>query len=217
MDYNSEREPVILREYGRNMQNLINHLRTIKDKNRRTELAHQMIQIMRMINPSKETAENYQRAWDQLFVMAGFDLDIDAPFEKPTPEATHMTPGVLPYPQSELRYRHFGKNLERMIEAALALPDPNTQRESFLYIARLMKTFYSPWAKELSHRAIADTLFELTNGKINLRDDLAENPGLIGATFSNHVSAAQRDSHNQFGEKNRRKKKYRHFDKKHKK
>jgi hypothetical protein len=187
MQYNSNREPVLLKEYGRNIQNLVNYLKEVTDKDRRNELANQIVHIMRIINPSKDSLENQQRVWDQLFVMSGFELEVDAPFEKPKPEELSKAPDPLPYPKGTPKYKHFGRNLERTIAVACEIQDENQRKEAALYIAKMMKTFYNAWIKDLSSQSIAEIMFELSKGKLNLINEISQNPGLLSQSAPTHA------------------------------
>ncbi len=206
MQYDTQREPVILKEYGRNIQNLINHLKTITDKKQRNELASQLVHIMRLINPVRDSAENQQRAWDQLFMMAGYDIDIDSPFEVPKPEELAQKPKPLPYPHGSPKYKHFGRNLERMIASTCKISDESLRKDTTLYIAKTMKTFYSSWIKDLSSSAIADTIFDLSKGTLDIRAEVSENPNLLGsASFGVPYPATESENRNR--RKKRRKNK----------
>ena len=117
LEYNTQREPIILKEYGRNVQKIIEYLRTIPDKNKRTELAYTLLELIKQLAPvAKEAFENPQRMWDDLYIIADFNLDVNSPFPVPDREIVFKKPMRMQYPQSDVRYKHYGKNIERLVK-----------------------------------------------------------------------------------------------------
>ena len=141
-DYNTIRPALILKEYGRNMQMLIEYIKTIDDKEKRSESAHVLIELMKLINPNaKDTQENSQKLWDDLFIMSDFDLDIDSPFPMPEKEILNKKPERLGYKGTEIRFKHYGRNIQLLIEKAIELEDPEERDAAIIHIGRLMKSF----------------------------------------------------------------------------
>jgi hypothetical protein len=143
------RPPLILKEYGRNMQKLVAYINSIEDKEKRSESAQVLIELMKLINPSvKETLETSQKLWDDLVIMADFDIDIDSPFPTPDRDILVKKPQRLGYKTSEVRFKHYGRNIELLIKKAIDLEDPEEQEAAIIHIGRLMKGFQTTWNRE---------------------------------------------------------------------
>ena len=169
-EYNTQREGIILKEYGRNVQKLVNYIRTIPDKDKRTQMATTLIELIKQLAPVvKEPHENPQRMWDDLYIIADFNLDIDNPFTTPDRTILFKKPRKMEYPQSEVRFKHYGKNVERLIKEAIKKEDTKEREEAAIYLGKLMKTFYSNWNKEtLDDSVIVKDLKVLSQGKLIL-------------------------------------------------
>ena len=126
LEYNTQRNHLTLREYGRNVQNLVAYIKTVDDKEKRNKYASLLVDLMKMINPefNKDATEYTQKVWDDLFIISKFDLDVDSPF--PVPEVTILDrkPDRMKYSSNAIRFRHYGKNIEILIKNAIALEDP---------------------------------------------------------------------------------------------
>jgi len=168
MDYNTGRGPLQMREYGRHVQKMVDYIMTIDNKEQRQRNAEAIIELMSILNPQLKTVEDYRhKLWDHLFVMSEFKLDVESPYGKPTPEAYHAKPDPLPYPKSRLKYNHLGKNLERLINKAMAETDAEKKSGFAHTIAHYMKLAYSTWHKELVHDdGIRQELDAITHGEL---------------------------------------------------
>src|SRR5690349_1463436 len=112
-EYNTQRPHIILKEYGRNVQKLVEYIRNTPEKAKRTELAATLIELIKQLNPSiKEQGDDTQRLWDDFYIIADFNLDVDSPFPVPSPEVIFRKPDRVEYPQSNIRFKHYGKNIE---------------------------------------------------------------------------------------------------------
>jgi len=180
-EYNSQREAIILKEYGRNVQKLVNYIRTIPDKEKRTQMATTLIELIKQLAPvAKEAQENPQRMWDDLYIMANFNLDVNNPFSTPDRSILQKKPRKMEYPQSEVRYKHYGKNIERLVQEALKKEDPQEREEATIYLGKLMKTFYSNWNKEtLDDSVIVKDIAILSKGKLTLNLDKVREDNLF--------------------------------------
>jgi len=148
-DYNSLRPNLILKEYGRNMQKLVAYLRSIPDIEKRTEYAYTLIELMKLLYPSvKETMESAQKLWDDLYIMSEFDLEINGPYPMPEKSILNKKPNRVPYRNTELRFKHYGRNVQLLIEQAVKLQDPEEKENAIIYIGRLMKGFQTAWNRE---------------------------------------------------------------------
>lgn len=180
-EYNTSREQIILKEYGRNVQKLVNYIRTVPDKEKRTQLATTLIELIKQLAPvAKEAQENPQRMWDDLYIMADFNLDVDNPFTTPDRTILFKKPRKMEYPQTEVRFRHYGKNIEKLVKEAIKKDDPKELEESAIYLGKLMKTFYSAWNKEtLDDSVIVKDLAILSQGKLKLSLDKVREDNLF--------------------------------------
>lgn len=149
-DYNTVRDHLTLREYGRNIQNLVQYLKTIEDPAERSKKAEVLIELMRQINPAiKDTPEIAQKLWDDMHIIAEFGLDVEGPFPKPTAELIHKKPEKVAYSTNEIVFKHFGRNIELLVDKAITLEDPEEQEAAILHIGKLMKTFFSSYNKDV--------------------------------------------------------------------
>ncbi|TAF65595.1 MAG: DUF4290 domain-containing protein [Cytophagales bacterium] len=168
--YNTDNENIILREYGRNIQMLVNHIKTIENKEKRTQQAYTLIELMRQLKPNTKdtsTADIYTRLWDDLFIIADFDLDIDSPFPPPIKEVLGQKPNNVPYSNNAIKFRHYGKNIEFLVKRATEVTEEETRFAVVVHVARLMKSFYTNWNKEtLENNTILEHLQELSRNKI---------------------------------------------------
>ncbi len=180
-EYNTSREHIILKEYGRNVQKLVNYIRTVPDKEKRTELAITLIELIKQLAPvAKEAQENPQRMWDDLYIMADFNLDVDNPFTTPDRTILFKKPRKMEYPQNDVRFRHYGKNIEKLVKEAVKKEDPQELEEAAIYLGKLMKTFYSAWNKEtLDDSVIVKDLAILSQGKLTLNLDRVREENLF--------------------------------------
>lgn len=169
-EYNTQRPQIILKEYGRNVQNLVEYIRSVPDKNKRTELATTLIELIKQLTPSlKDQPENPQRLWDDLYIIADFVLDINNPYPVPEREILFKKPMKVNYPQSKVRFKHYGKNIEKLVKEALKKEDPQEKEDAIIYLGKLMKTFYGNWNKEtLDDSVILNDIKIMSEGKLTL-------------------------------------------------
>jgi hypothetical protein len=168
MEYNTTRGALLMREYGRHVQKMVDYVLTVEDPEQRQRNAEGLIELMGFLNPSLKTFEDYRhKLWDHLFFMSDFQLEVNCPFEKPTRETYRLKPDPLPYPGQRIKYSHLGKNLEQVIEKALAETDPEKKSGFSHSIAHYMKLAYSTWHKELVHDdTIRQELTAITGGQL---------------------------------------------------
>lgn len=169
-EYNTERPHLILKEYGRNVQKLVDFIRNIPDKDKRTELAYTLIELIKQLTPTiKDQPENPQRVWDDLYIIADFNLDINAPYPVPERDILFKKPDRVDYPQSQVRFKHYGKNIEKLVKEALKKEDPQERQDAIIYLGKLMKTFYGNWNKEtLDDSVILKDIQEMSGGALDM-------------------------------------------------
>ena len=162
---------MIIPEYGRHIQKMINYASSRKTKDDRNKLAKAIISIMGNLQPHLRDVPDFQhKLWDQLFIMSDFKLDADSPFEKPSKEVLDARPDPLSYPQSYPKYRFYGNNIKIMIDEAVKW-DKGEMKEALIYtIANHMKKCFLNWNKDnVEDAVIFDHLLELSDGKIDIR------------------------------------------------
>ena len=157
-----------MREYGRHVQKMIEHLLAIEDPERRQRNAYAVIELMGFLNPHLKNVEDYKhKLWDHLFEISDFELEVEAPYPKPTREELRAKPDPVPYPTRSSKLAHLGSNLEGLIEKALQETDPEKKQGYANSIAYYMKLAYSNWHKEIVHDdAIQSELSEITDGQL---------------------------------------------------
>lgn len=193
-EYNSQRQHIILKEYGRNIQNLVEYIRSVPDKEKRTELAYTLIELIKLLNPTvRESAENPQRLWDDLMIIADFNLDVNNPFNPPDRDILSKRPKTVPYPQTNIRYKHYGKNIERLVQEAMKKEDPKEREELIVYLGRLMKTFYGNWNKEtLDDSVILKDIALMSGGKLTMSLDKVREENLFDPLYRERSNKPQR-------------------------
>ena len=169
IEYNTEREFLIIPEYGRHVQKMINHATSRETKEERNKLAKAIISVMGNMQPHlRDVADFQHKLWDQLFIMSDFALDIDCPYPLPSKEVFDQRPDKLKYPQNFPKYRFYGNNIKRMIDVAVNWEDGEMKKELIYVIANHMKKCFLNWNKDtVEDDVIFKHLNELSNGKIN--------------------------------------------------
>ncbi|RNC86495.1 MAG: DUF4290 domain-containing protein [Winogradskyella sp.] len=184
LEYNTEREHLIIPEYGRHLQKMINHAKTRETKEERNRLAKAIISVMGNLQPHLRDVPDFQhKLWDQLFIMADFDIDVDSPYDKPIKEVLQARPEPLKYPQNHPKYRFYGNNIKTMIDVAITWEDGEMKDALVYTIANHMKKCFLNWNKDtVEDSVIYDHLFELSEGKLNLKnstEDLSDSSSLL--------------------------------------
>lgn len=168
--YNSERPDILFKEYGRHVQSLVTHILKEENKENRTRKAYLVIELMRQLNPAlKDLPDAERKLWDHLHIMANFQLDVEAPYPAPNKEELFKAPEPLKYTQHNIKYKHYGKNIEQLIEKVKEVTDETERYHAAIQVARLMKTFYAEWNKEtIEDEVIVRHLKEMSGGLIQL-------------------------------------------------
>lgn len=184
IEYNTEREHLIIPEYGRHLQKMVSHLKTVENKEDRNKEANAIISVMGNLQPHLRDVPDFQhKLWDQLFIIAEFDLDVDSPYGKPSKELLEKRPDPLPYPQNFPKYRFYGNNIKTMIDVANTWDDGDLKDALIYTIANHMKKCFLNWNKDtVDDNVIFDHLYELSEGKINLKnadEDLSDATSLL--------------------------------------
>ena len=158
LEYNTERETLQMPEYGRNVLKMVEHLREIDDRQKRSEQARAIVGVMEILNPQVHQQENYeQKLWDHLYLIAGLDLDIDAPYPAPHPEILQAKPLPIPLKDKPVKATHYGRNIESIIDLIATEPEGDVKTAMIRSLAIYMRQQYLIWNKD----SVADeTIFQ---------------------------------------------------------
>ena len=202
MKYNTQEKTLPMPEYGRAVQKMVDHAITIEDRAERQRCANTIIAVMGNMFPQlRDVADFNHKLWDHLAVMADFKLDIDYPYELVAPETLHPTPQRLSYPKGGIRYRHYGRCIQEMIQKACGMPEGEERNELLRLIAAQMKKEYVLWNKEsVEDSKIIEDIREYSNGQICLSEEKL-NLGVYRAPV-------QQNKQNGKNQKKKNKKKY---------
>jgi len=173
-DYNSTRNKLILSEYGRNVQNMVKYIVALPTKEERNRYAQVVIDLMGFLNPHlRDVADFKHKLWDHLHIISDFQIDVDSPYPKPSMEAIHLKPEPLRYPHQRIKYKHYGKTIELMIEKAKAIDEPERKRHMVQAIANFMKMAYVQWNKDsVTDESILSDLNYLSGGALKLEENI---------------------------------------------
>ena len=173
MDYNTDRKKLPMPEYGRNIQNMVDHLFTIEEREKRNRSAQAVIDVMgNLYTYLRDVAEYKHKLWDHLAIMSDFKLDIDYPYEPPTPDILTEKPRRVPYNQMNIKLRHYGLITEKLIKVAVDM-EGEEQRILIEQIANQMKKLYMAWNKDsVEDEKIFIDLEELSDHKISVPRDI---------------------------------------------
>ena len=203
MEYNTQLKALTLPEYGRNVHNMVDYCRTVEDREDRTRCAHSIIDIMGNMFPHLRDVNDFKHIlWDHIAIMSNFELDIDYPYEVIKKEDLYSKPDPLPYSRPSMRYRHYGKTLQKMVSIALTIEDEKEKEQFITLIATHMKKSYIQWNKEVDDIKIFIDLFELSEGQIDLRGSKLKLPDMreLGQRSNN----ANNNNNNAGGRRKRR-------------
>lgn len=208
--YNTEKERLVKPEYGRSILEMVKSLKKIEDKEKRSEQAKAVIKAMELINYDVHKQENFDhKLWDDLFIIAGYELDIDAPYPVPTPEQALARPEVPSAERKPIRASQYGRNIESMIDLVAGMEDGDVKTAVIRSLAIYMRTQYLIWNKDsVADETIFQDIEKLSDYRIHVPEGIQL--GRVGAD-SNYLrpgQAPKRPNNNQ-RKNNNTKKKYR--------
>ncbi len=177
MEYNTTRNKLMISEYGRNIQKMVEYLLTIDDREKRSELAKFVVQVMGQMNPqSRDMGDNKHKLWDHIHIIADYKLDVDSPFPPPTHQEINKKPNRLEYRSDNIKFRHYGRNIVSIIEKANDYPEGPEKEALVKTIANHMKKSYLIWNREsVSDDLITAHLKALSEDKLVLSEDVRLN------------------------------------------
>ncbi len=172
MEYNSTRNRLVIPEYGRNIQKMIEYAITIENREERNSAAKAIVAVMGYLNPQLQNITDFKhKLWDHLFVISDFKLDVDSPYPIPTKDTFKSKPQRVPYPNNKIKYKYYGVNMETMIAKIAALEDGQRKEQITQNIANFMKMSYLTWNKDtVDDTTILGHLEQLSGAKLKLSE-----------------------------------------------
>jgi hypothetical protein len=172
MDYNTDLPKLVIPEYGRNIQKMIEQAIEEQSREKRNSMAHAIIQVMGQLAPHlRDIADFKHKLWDHMFIISDFKLDVDSPYPMPTADTFKTKPDIVPYPVGKIKYKHYGKILEQLIDKASSFPDGAEKDSLTVEVANLMKRSYLNWNRDtVNDQMVLDQMDELSQGKLKLKD-----------------------------------------------
>lgn len=171
MDYNSQRPDIIIPEYGRHIQSMVSTAMQVQDREERNKMVRAIIKVMGQLFPYLRDIEDFNhKLWDHLYIMSGFKLDADSPYPVPEPATFQEKPGRMKYPQTRIKYGHYGKGVEKMIEHVAGKEEGPEKDAQAIMVANLMKRHYLTWNREtVADSFIIDQVQELSEGRVKVK------------------------------------------------
>lgn len=172
--YNTERVKLWMPEYGRNVQKMVDYLKTIDDRQKRNEQAKSIVKVMEILNPQVHVQENWeQKLWDHLHIVSGFELDIDSPYPKPTIERFYERPEVVPIKKKPIKANHYGRNIESVIDLIAEQEEGDVKTSMIRSLAIYMRQQYLIWNKDsVSDETIFQDIEKLSDYRIKVPEGL---------------------------------------------
>ncbi len=184
--YNTEKEKLQMPEYGRIVLTMVEQVKAIPDKAQRTEQARAVVKVMEFLNPQVHTQENYERKlWDHLYMIAGYDLDIDSPYPAPHPESMAEPPMRIPIMKAPVKANHYGRNIESIIDLIAGEPEGEVKTKMIRSLAIYMRQQYLIWNKDsVADETIFADIEKLSGGRIRVPADLELSKISFDANYS---------------------------------
>ena len=207
--YNTERVRLYIPEYGRNVQKMVDYLKTIDDREKRNEQARAIIKVMEILNPAVHLEEDFEhKLWDHLYIISGFDLDVDSPYPAPAPESLNEIPLKIPYQTKPVKAAHYGRNIENMIDLIAEHEDGDEKTAMIRSLAVYMRQQYIVWNKEtVSDQTIFQDIEKLSDFRIKVPEGLQLTKMESGGQFSRQGNG-QKSGKNQRQKGNQKMRKY---------
>ena len=184
--YNTEREKLRMPEYGRNVLKMVEQMKSIQDREKRSEQARAIVKVMETLNPQVHMQENYeQKLWDHLYLIAGLDLDVDAPYPAPAVESMDTRPQVIPLKKKPVKATHYGRNIESIIDLIATEPEGEVKTAMIRSLAIYMRQQYLIWNKDsVADETIFKDIEKLSDYRIKVPDGISLSKISDGASFS---------------------------------
>lgn len=174
LEYNTQREKLRMPEYGRNVQKMVDYVKTVPNKAKRDEQAEAVIKVMEILNTHVHSQENYeQKLWDHLYIISGFDLDVDSPYPKPEEAQFSAPPAMIPLKRKPIKATHYGRNIESIIDLIADMEDGEDKTSMIRSLAVYMRQQYLIWNKDsVADETIFQDIEKLSDYRIKVPEDL---------------------------------------------
>lgn len=184
--YNTEVEKLQMPEYGRNVLHMVEQLKQIPDREKRTQQAYAVVKVMESLNPQVHQQENFaQKLWDHLFIIADYDLDVDSPYPKPVPEVVNSRPDPIPLNTKPIRARHYGRNIESILDLIASEPEGDVKTAMIRSLAIYMRQQYLIWNKDtVADATIFQDIERLSGGRVKVPEGIQLSKISADASFS---------------------------------
>ncbi|MFT4734803.1 MAG: hypothetical protein ACI9DJ_002000 [Algoriphagus sp.] len=197
-----------MKEYGSNVQKLVEHVISVPDKEKRTKHAHILVELMRQIHPQMRDGIDYsKKLWDDMYIMADFNLDVDSPYPPPPKEILGKRPQKMPYSQTNLKHKYYGRNIELLVLKAVGTKSFDERKAFVSYLVKLMQSFFLAWNKDtIQTERVLQQILQISDSKLQAEVDAIREDGLVpdaspkdGARVPNRFNNAQTFRKNQNG------------------
>lgn len=175
MEYNSVRSKLIIPEYGRNVQSLVEYAKTIEDKEHRQAFTEQIVDLVQSMHPQSKNVDDYRaKLWSHVMRIANFELDVDTPEDITLiKESVSSKPKKINYPKLDAKFRHYGRNVQEMIKKAIEMEDADKKEAFTNVIGAYMKMAYKNWNKQsVSDETIKADLEKLSKGELSIDENI---------------------------------------------
>lgn len=174
MDYNTQREKLLMPEYGRHVQEMINYVKNLPDKEKRNEQIQTVVVVMGTLNPQLRDINDFKhKLWDHVQIISDFEIDIDSPYPTPTKETLATPPNIIPLQKSPIKAAHYGRNIQNMIEVIAVREDDPVKTHMIRTLASYMRQQYLIWNKDsVSEETIFKDIYALSEGRITVPEEV---------------------------------------------
>jgi hypothetical protein len=201
----SFKQELLLREYGRNVQNIVKYILSIEDRAQRSRSAQLLVNLMAKLNPTiRDIQDMQQKLWNHLFVMSDGKLDVDCPYPLSAMEYLNEKPARMIIPRDVPRYKHYGKNVEYLIGRAIEIKDPEERDAAIISLGKLMKTLYRTYNKDsITDEIILNHIRELSGGQLDLEQSRVEPNTLFEVSAKAYQNNTQNSNQNNQNNRNK--------------
>lgn len=210
MDYNTQREKLKMPEYGRHVQDMINYVKNLPDKEKRNEQIQAVVSVMGTLNPQLRDINDFKhKLWDHVQIISDFEIDIDSPYPTPTRETLSAKPNTIPLQKTPVKASHYGRNIQNMIDVIAQREDGEVKTYMIKTLASYMKQQYLIWNKDsVSEETIFNDIHKLSDGRITVPADLHIGTGQVenGNVQRNNASRGTNNNFRNKGKNNKRRK-----------
>ena len=208
--YNTERVKLYIPEYGRNVQKMVDYLKTIEDREKRNEQARAVIKVMEILNPAVHLQDDFEhKLWDHLYIISGFDLDVDSPYPMPAPESMNAKPEMVPIQKKPIKASHYGRNIENLISVVAEHEEGEAKDAMIGVLAGYMKQQYLIWNKEsVADETIFRDIEELSEGRVKVPEGMQIAKVAASGGFSRQSNGQNKQNRNK--QKNNQKNRKQH-------